>query len=149
MSPSPRLGAKLGPTLTLSIPDPAAPGGVLERAWAGELTECSIEADSGETALTSPYQGEDAAPWFIRGEAVQSTARDSLWRLTWDRSGERLTYAYAPNGNAVATPDQPILRGTLTVGPRPQLGGAATDGTFVFSFDWALTGEPTFDLGEA
>lgn len=113
----------------------------------GELTECVIETDGGGTLITSAYEGSDAEPWFIRGEAVQSTAVGSLWRLAWDRSGERLAYAFAPNGNAQATADEPILRGVLTVGPRPQLGGAASAKTFVFAFDWALTAEPTFDAG--
>jgi hypothetical protein len=112
-----------------------------------ELTSCVIEPDKGGTTITSTYDGDDVEPWFIKGEAIQSTAADSLWRFVWDHSGEIVGYSMAPNGNTQPTADEPILTGTLTIGPRPQLGGAASDKTFIFGFDWQLTAEPSFDDG--
>ena len=136
IAPAP-FGPKSGPILTLTLP---GQGG---RAWTGELTSCVIEPDKGATSITSAYDGDDAAPWYIKGEAIQSTAASSLWRFTWDHSGEVVGFTLAPNGNTTATADEPILAGKLTIGPRPQLGGAASDKTFVFDFDWRLSGEPT------
>ena len=144
MTPSAPFGPKSHPVLTLS---PLADGESAGRAWMGELTSCVIEPDKGTTTIMSAYDGDDAEPWFIKGEAIQSTAADSLWRFTWDHSGEVVGYTMAPNGNTEATTDEPILSGELTIGPRPQLGGAATHKTFTFEFDWALTAEPTLDEG--
>ncbi|GAA2082188.1 hypothetical protein GCM10009840_17850 [Pseudolysinimonas kribbensis] len=113
----------------------------------GELTSAVVEPDKGGTLITSAYDGDDAEPWFLKGSAVQSSASDSLWRFTWNHTGEVVGFTLAPNGNADATADEPILRGSLTVGPRPALGGAASDKTFVFDFDWQLTGPPLLDDG--
>lgn len=140
-------GPKSRPILTLALLDPANPGGQVGRAWTGELTSCLIEPDTGSTSITSTYDGDDAAPWYLKGEAIQSTAASSLWRFVWDHSGEVVSYTLAPNGNTIATTDQPILAGELTIGPRPQLGGAASDKTFTFEFDWKLTDEPTLNDG--
>jgi hypothetical protein len=129
MPSSPRLGPKSGPLLTLTLPHP---GGVLAGTCMGELTEFTIAPDKGET----------------HGTSVQSTDADSLWAFTWQHSGEVVGYSFAPHGNTVATADEPILRGSLTVGPKPSLGGAATAGTFTFEFDWQLTDEPEFDTGD-
>jgi hypothetical protein len=115
----------------------------------GELTEFVIEPDKGSTSIMSAYEGDDAAPWYIKGSALQSTAAGSLWAFTWHHSGEVVGYELAPHGNATATADQPILSGSLTVGPRPQLGGAADAKGFVFEFDWRLTDEPFFDDGSS
>lgn len=147
MTTSPTFGPKSRPILTLYTPDPDNPGGQVQRAWMGELTECTIEPGAGNTSLTSIHDGADAPPWYLKGAAVQSADAASLWRFTWDYSGEVVPYTFAPLGNDTPTAYAPILSGSLVVGPRPELGGAASDKTFTFEFDWRLTDEPILDDG--
>lgn len=143
-----RLGPKSGPILALYLPDPETPGGQVRRAWMGQLTEATIAPDKGGTLLTSPYEGEDAQPWWLKGTALQSAEAASLWRFAWQYSGLTVPYSWAMLGNQDAAPDAPILRGEVVVGPRPQAGGSADATAFTFGIEWQLTGEPVLDLGE-
>ena len=85
-----------------------------------------------------------ARNWLLKLTAVQSTDTASLWRYIWENSGKKVKYVVAAHGNDVPTADQPHLTGTLTIGPKPDLGGeAGTDKTFTFETEWELDGEPT------
>jgi hypothetical protein len=142
------LGPKSGPIITFYLPDPANPGGQVERAWMGEMTEAALGPDKGQTLITSACEGDDAEPWYLKGTAAQSAEAVSLWRFTWEHSGEVVGYSFAPMGNGTATANAPILSGLLTVGPKPPLGGSASDAAFSFGFEWRCTGEPILDAGE-
>lgn len=141
------LGPKSGPILTLFLPDPVNPGGQVGRAWMGEMTEAKIAPDKGNTQLNSAYEGDDNAPWFLTGTVTQSADSASLWRFTWEHSGEVVDYFFAALGNDTAALNAAILKGSVTVGPKPPLGGSADDVAFSFGIDWRCTGEPVLDVG--
>lgn len=107
--------------------------------WA-ELTEGHLEpADSDEDALTLPFAVQE---WTLSGEAYQNTRTGALWRFAWERSGDVVPYVFSPNGNATPTTEAPHYTGEVMIGPRPALGGAAGDRSFIFEFAWKAIGEP-------
>lgn len=64
--------------------------------------------------------------WWFDVEAVQSTARGSLWHLLETRAGAYLPFGYAPHGNPVADEDRPHYTGVLYLpNTTPRLGGEA------------------------
>ena len=55
-----------------------------------------------------------------------------------------MAYIYAPHGNATASATQPHFTGTVKIGPRPSLGGAAgSSNTYVFDTVWEIVTGPT------
>lgn len=104
------------------------------------------EADADVTTFEDA-SGGGARQHKLKGTAIQSTATTSLWDYVWENTGEDVAFTLAPHGNAVASIAQPHFVGTLTIGPKPSLGGEAGPGAFTFDFEWNLTGEPVKDTG--
>lgn len=141
---SPRIRGNKKPTLTLGTP------GVDQSA---DIISYNVEneaADSGAVTFEDAEKGEDRQ-FFLRGSAIQSTESASFWRYVWENSGNTsVPYTVAPHGNMVPTADEPHLVGTMTIGPKPKLGGeASTDAKSAFQFDYEfkIDGEPTLDVG--
>lgn len=136
-------GNKL-PVLTLGSPG---------AEYAADLIAATIENEEADSDVIT---FEDAASggsrqYYLRGTAIQSTATASFWRYVWENSGDtEVPYTYAPHGNAVATPAEPHFVGTLTIGPKPTVGGEASTSSssaFTFEFEFEIDGEPTMDEG--
>lgn len=124
-----RLGARSRPSIQL--------GGV-ER-WQ-ELTEYRLSPEASDgTPFTAVIPVQE---WWLKGEAYQSTTRGTLWRYTRDHAGETVAYRIAPSGNPTPTADRPHYVGRVIVGPAPELGGSASDRTFLYEFEWRVLGEP-------
>lgn len=70
--------------------------------------------------------------------AIQSTATASFWRTVWDNAGEKgIPFRLAPHGNLTATADEPHFTGTVDIGPRPAIGGAADPKkSYTFEVEW-------------
>lgn len=105
------------------------------------------EASSDVTTFADADAG-GARQHFINVTAVQSVQADSFWRYVWAHTGETAAFVLRPQGNVVATSDQPHFTGTLTIGPKPTLGGdagAKKDQTFTTRMD--VDGEPVLDDG--
>ena len=141
---SARIAGNKLPVLTLGSPG---------TSYATDVISWSIENEEGDSDVIT---FEDAASggsrqFYLRGSAIQSTATTSFWRYVWENSGDtEIAYTLAPYGNAVATSAQPHLVGTLTIGPKPSLGGeASTSSTsaFPFDFEFKIDGIPTLDEG--
>jgi hypothetical protein len=117
--------------------------------WA-DLSSWKISNDDADSDVTT---FEDAASggskqFKLSGTAVQSTATGSFWRYVWANTGiEGVAFTIAPHGNATATAEQPHLIGTLTIGPKPDLGGDAGTGSYTFDFEFIVTGTPALDEG--
>lgn len=99
---------------------------------------------------------EDAAEgggrqFYLRGSAIQSTDTAAFWRYVWENSGEEnVPYTIAPHGNAVPSEAEPHFVGTLTIGPKPTIGGEASTNpksAFTFDYEFPIDGEPTMDTG--
>lgn len=96
------------------------------------------EEASGDVTTFADAAAGGARQYFFQITAVQSLAATSLWRYLWENTGEVATFVFAPAGNiATPTPDQPHFEGTLKVGPKPSIGGAA-GATTTHTFDYRL-----------
>lgn len=118
-----------------------------------DVTSWRIENDEADADVVT---FEDAAngggrQFYLRGSAVQSTQTAAFWRYIWENSGQTdVPYTIAPHGNAVPTADEPHFVGTLTIGPKPTIGGEASSSptsAFTFDYEFKIDGEPTLDAG--
>lgn len=131
-------GTKLA--LTLGTPG--------EDFWA-DITNYSLsndEADSDVTTFADAAEG-GARQFKLGGSGVQSTEVTSLWRYAWANTGEDVPFTLIPHGNEVPTTAEPHFVGTVTIGPKPSVGGEAGTGAFTFDFEWNVVGEPVLDEG--
>ncbi|MFL0202124.1 hypothetical protein ACHFI2_16295, partial [Exiguobacterium acetylicum] len=107
------------------------------------------EADSDVITFEDAANGGGRV-FKLKGSAVQSTQTASFWRYVWENAGlAAVAYTIAPHGNTTPTASQPHFKGTLTIGPKPTIGGeASTSATSAFTFDYefVIDGEPTMDV---
>lgn len=95
------------------------------------------EANGDVTTFADAAEG-GARQFFFQITALQSLEATSLWRYLWENTGETATFVFSPAGNEVPSTAQPHFEGTLKVGPKPSLGGAAgrtTTHTFEYRLD--------------
>lgn len=129
-----------GTKLSLSIGTPAVD------YWADLSSWKITNADAASDVTTFEDAAAGGAKQFkLTGTAVQSTATGSFWRYVWANTGAMAAFTIAPHGNVTATAEQPHVIGTLTIGPKPDLGGDAGTGAFTFDFEFEVTGTPTLD----
>ena len=100
-----------------------------------ELTFADAETDGltfGEVMTVS-----DSAK--LKLSAIQSTDSSSFWSTVWDAAGTKgIPFALAPHGNAAPAVDKPHIKGTVTIGTRPNIGGAVDPKKpYVFEVEWA------------
>ena len=101
----------------------------------------SEEADSGVVTFGDAAAG-GATDWFFRGTAVAGTDT-GFWKYLWSDSGTvNVAYVYAPNGNTTPTTDKPHYTGTVSLGRKPSIGGAA-DEEWTFDFEIKCDQTPT------
>ena len=143
---STRIRGNKQPLLTLGTPGTDRSADI--QSWTIE----NEEADADVVTFEDAAEG-GGRQFYLRGSAIQSTQTAAFWRYVWENSGEEnVPYTIAPHGNAVPTADEPHFVGTLTIGPKPTIGGeASTDPKSAFSFDYEfpIDGEPTMDTGAA
>lgn len=141
---SPRIRGNKKPVLRIGAPGTDHAADLI--SWRIE----NEEADADTVTFEDAEKGGDRQH-FLRGAAIQSTQTAAFWRYVWENSGETaVPYTVAPHGNATPTADQPHFVGTLTIGPKPTIGGEAdTSATSAFQFDYEfrIDGEPTMDTG--
>lgn len=118
--------------------------------YAMDVTSISLENEESAAGVTT---FEDAASggarqYYFAGTAVQSTDTGSFWTELWDQSvRDNIAFVYAPWGNDTVSAEEPHFTGTLSLGPKPFIGGeagAAVEFTFDFRFD--IDGVPTKDI---
>lgn len=116
--------------------------------WA-DITSYSLANDEAEADVTTfeDAQAGGSRQFILSGSAVQSTDAASFWKYVWENTGESVAFTLAPHGNETATTAQPHFIGTVTIGPKPTLGGDAGPGAFTFDFEWDVDGEPVLDDG--
>lgn len=141
---STRIRGNKKPQITLGTPGLDHSADVI--SWTIENDEADADVVTFEDAANG-----GGRQFFLRGSAIQSTQSAAFWRYVWENSGEtEVPYTIAPHGNATPTADEPHFVGTLTIGPKPTIGGeASSSATSAFSFDYefAIDGEPTMDTG--
>ena len=119
--------------------------------YSADLMSYRIENEdaNADTVTFEDAENGGGRQFYLRGSAIQSLQATSLWRYLWANTGAtEIPYTIAPAGNAVATAEQPHLVGTLTIGPKPTLGGeanASPTSAFDFDIELAIDGEPTLD----
>lgn len=104
------------------------------------------EDEDGNVTFCDAAEG-GARRFFFDLEAVQSTAPASFWRMCWERSGELIPFTFAPHGNETATAEEPHFVGSVTIGPRPAVGGEAGARQYMFETRWDVEGTPVLDDG--
>lgn len=93
------------------------------------------DRDTGDITFAEAAEGGDIGKLTVTG--IQSTDTASLWRTIWTKRGQVVPFALAPHGNATPTATEPHITGTVTIGPRPSIGGAADPrATYDFSVEW-------------
>lgn len=143
---STRIRGNKKPLLTLGSPG---------QDRSADVTSWTIENEEADSDVVTFEDAENGGgrQFYLRGSAIQSTQSAAFWRYVWENSGEtEVPYTIAPHGNAVPTADEPHFVGTLTIGPKPTIGGEAdTSRTSAFTFDYEfeIDGEPTLDTGAA
>lgn len=100
------------------------------------------EADADVTTFADASEG-GARQHKLKISAIQSLEAASFWRMVWDGSGTDVPFTLAPFGNAAASVTQPHFTGTVTIGPKPSLGGEAGNGAFTFEVEWNVLNTPT------
>lgn len=116
--------------------------------WA-DITNYSLsngEADSDVTTFSDAAEG-GSRQYKLTGSAIQSTEAASFWRYAWSNTGEDVPFVLAPHGNEVPSETEPHFIGTVTIGPKPSIGGEAGTGAFTFDFEWNVVGVPVLDEG--
>lgn len=106
----------------------------------------SVILDSEDPNVVTFYDASTAGrQYFFTVDAIQSTAASSFWSHVWANAGDdNVAFTYAPHGNATATADEPHFTGTLRIGQKPTIGGAAgVNNTYSFSTRFEINGEPT------
>ena len=99
------------------------------------------EADN-DTQTFADLAAGGALQWFFEIEAVSDFGTGSLWNYVWSNSGaSAVAFVFKPYGNATATPSKPHFTGTLNVGAKPPVGGAAGE-TFKFEVRFDVDGTP-------
>lgn len=137
MSPARIKGTKLSLTI-----------GATEIHEEGTSVLMDSEEANGDVTTFADAEGGGARQHFFAISATQSTQGDSFWRMVWANTGEDAAFVYRPHGNAVATADEPHFTGTLKIGPKPPIGGAAgTNSTFTFDTRFNIEGVPVLDDG--
>ena len=104
------------------------------------------DADSDVTTFADAAEG-GAVQHKIKGSAIQSTDTAAFWMYVWENTGEEVPFTLAPHGNTIPTRAQPHFVGTVKIGRKPKIGGAAGRGAFTFEFEWDVIGEPVKDTG--
>ena len=141
---STRIRGNKQPVLTLGSPGAEYSADII--SWTIE----NEEADSDVITFEDAASG-GSRQFYLRGSAIQSTATTAFWRYVWENSGQaEVPYTIAPHGNAEASEAEPHLVGTLTIGPKPTIGGEASTSTssaFTFDFEFEIDGVPTLDEG--
>lgn len=141
---STRIRGNKKPQLTIGTPGSDRSADVI--SWTIENEEADADVVTFEDAASG-----GGRQFYLRGSAIQSTQSAAFWRYVWENSGEEtVPYTIAPHGNAAPTADEPHFVGTLSIGPKPTIGGeASTDAKSAFTFDYefAIDGEPTMDTG--
>lgn len=143
---STRIAGNKKPVLTLGTPG---------SDYSADLISWSIENEEADSDVITFEDAENGGgrQFYLRGSAIQSTASDSFWAYVWENSGEtEVPYTIAPHGNAEPSATEPHFVGTLTIGPKPTIGGEAStskSSAFQFDFEFEIDGEPTKDDGEA
>ena len=142
--PNARIKGNVLPVLTLGSPGSEYSTDLI--SWTIE----NEEADSDVVTFEDAASG-GARQFFLRGSAIQSTATASFWTYVWENSGDTgVAYTIAPHGNATPSVAQPHFVGTLSIGPKPTIGGeASTSSTsaFTFDFEFEIDGVPLKDDG--
>lgn len=59
--------------------------------------------------------------WSLQLDGITSGEAASLYRVLWDNFGSQVGFIIAPNGNAVATDDEPHYTGTVVFDQVPPL----------------------------
>lgn len=115
--------------------------------WADATNvELDNEEASGDVVTFADVEAGGARNFFFNLTAIQSTQTGSFWRYLWANTGTIVAYRYAPHGNAVATADEPHFLGTVKIGAKPKVGGAA-GATAAFDARLEAQEEPTLDVG--
>ena len=113
--------------------------------YAADITSIVLEneeADSDVTTFADAAAG-GAVDWKFTISAVQSTDTASLWSYLWENAGTtNVAYVYAPAGNATPSTTKPHYTGTVSLGPKPSIGGDA-DTTWTFEVEIKCDQEPT------
>lgn len=108
-----------------------------------DIRSAILDNEEGDTDAVTFCDPEGGRQFFFTLTGNQSTATASFWRMIWEHSGELVPFVFAPHGNATASEDEPHFTGTLTIGPKPQLGGqAGRTNTYSFETRFDVEGEP-------
>lgn len=141
---STRIRGNKKPQLTLGTPGTDHSADVI--SWTIENDEADADVVTFEDAANG-----GGRQFYLRGSAIQSTQSAAFWRYVWENSGEtEIPYTIAPHGNAAPTADEPHFVGTLSIGPKPTIGGEASSSAtsaFAFDYEFKIDGEPTMDTG--
>lgn len=118
--------------------------------WA-DATSVVLDNEEGESDVVTFYDAANPGnnrQWFFELSAIQSTEQNSFWRYLWENTGEEVAFTYAVHGNETPSADQPHLIGIVKIGPKPALGGDASEtGTYTFDTRLDVVGTPTIDDG--
>lgn len=99
------------------------------------------EADQDVTTFADAAEG-GARQHKLKLTSIQSLDLASFWRMVWESTGTDVPFTLAPFGNTAPTEAQPHFIGTVTVGPKPTLGGEAGNSAFTFEVEWNVLNEP-------
>ena len=112
-----------------------------------DVTAIVLDNEEMEDATLTFCDAGDATvrQYFFEMTGIQSTDTASLWQYIWTNTGDDVAFTYAPHGNATPTVAQPHFTGTVTIGPRPSIGGEASRSkteAFTFETRWDIVGTP-------
>lgn len=86
-----------------------------------DMTKAELSAtDSDDTATFGSIQA-GGTPMKLVIEAIQSTAKTSLWRYLFEHVGESVEFMLAIHGNEKPTADEPHITGTCVIEMPPKL----------------------------
>lgn len=106
---------------------------------AADLTSYELTFDDADTdGLTFGEVMNVGDSAKLKLGAIQSTASASFWRTVWDAANSKaIPFVLAPHGNTAPGAETPHIKGTVDIGPRPNIGGAADPKKpFTFEVEW-------------
>lgn len=99
------------------------------------------EGDDDEVTFAELASGANVQ-WYFEITATSDYAAATWWTFCWEKAGQTATFVFKPYGNASASASQPHFTGSVTMGAKPGVGGAAGE-TWTFEKRMDLVGEPT------
>lgn len=116
-------------------------GSVTATEPSDDLISINLTDGDGNEAVTFSDFAEGITPKALEVSYTYSGVTASLWHLLDMNAGRTgVGFVWGPEGNSVAAAGKPVITGTVTLGPRPNLEQSASESDVIQNTDtWQIS----------